>query len=87
MRTRGSRMSVGRGRIHDVKQRSVLRSRGALLRAGWSAWSQLPSLPSLTAAVDAAAAGRHSPHRIQDRLRRLTSTSENANPVYCKFVT
>ena len=32
--SRGSRTSRGRGRIHDVKQRSVLRSRGALLRPG-----------------------------------------------------
>ena len=34
----GPAACVSRGpyRFHDVKQRSVLRSRGALLRAGWS---------------------------------------------------
>ena len=35
MRTRGLR-EPWPYRFHDVKQRSVLRSRGALLRAGWS---------------------------------------------------
>ena len=34
-RSRGcAQRAVGRGRIHDVKQRSVVRSRGALLRPG-----------------------------------------------------
>ena len=32
--SRRAQRTVGRGRIHDVKQRSVLRSRGALLRPG-----------------------------------------------------
>ena len=36
--------TVGRGRIHDVKQRSVVRSRGALLRPGFSVSSHVPSL-------------------------------------------
>src|SRR5207245_11043547 len=31
----------------------------------------------------AAAAGRHSPLRLQDRLRRRPSMSEDANPVAC----
>ena len=33
-RSRLAKRTVGRGRIHDVKQRSVVRSRGALLRPG-----------------------------------------------------
>jgi hypothetical protein len=36
--------TVGRGRIHDVKQRSVVRSRGALLRPGLFVSSYVPSL-------------------------------------------
>ena len=35
-KSRRAQRTVGRGRIHDVKQRSVVRSRGALLRPGWS---------------------------------------------------
>ena len=38
MRTRGSRVSRCPYWFHDVKQRSVLRSRGALLRSGLSAF-------------------------------------------------
>jgi hypothetical protein len=38
MRTRGSRVSRCLYSFHDVKQRSVLRSRGALLRPGLSAF-------------------------------------------------
>ena len=35
-KSRLAKRTVGRSRIHDVKQRSVVRSRGALLRPGWS---------------------------------------------------
>ena len=34
--SRRAQRTVGRGGIHDVKQRSIVRSRGALLRPGWS---------------------------------------------------
>src|SRR6185436_19789896 len=45
--SRRAQRTVGRTRIHDVKQRSLLRSRGALLRPGlWSsshfAFASLP---------------------------------------------
>ena len=82
MRTRGSRVSRCPYWFHDVKQRSLLRSRGALLRSGLSAFVAFAfaSLPPPAAAARAAAAGRHSPLRLQDRCRRRTSMSEVANP-------
>ena len=42
--SRRAQRTVGRRRIHDVKQRSVVRSRGALLRPGLSVSSQVPTL-------------------------------------------
>ena len=56
--------------FHDVKQRSVLHFRGALLRPGLSAFVAIAfaSLPAPAAAVRAAATGHHSPLRLQDRF-------------------
>ena len=42
--SRRAQRTVGRRHIHDVKQRSVVRSRGALLRPGLSVSSHVPSL-------------------------------------------
>jgi hypothetical protein len=63
MRTRGSHVSRCPYSFHDVKQRSVLRSRGALLRSGLFAFVAIAfaSLPSPAAAVRATAAGRPLP--------------------------
>ena len=41
--SRRAKRTVGRRHIHDVKQRSVVRSRGALLRPGWSVSWHVPS--------------------------------------------
>jgi hypothetical protein len=42
--SRRAQRTVAHNRIHDVKQRSVVRSRGALLRPGLCVSSQVPSL-------------------------------------------
>jgi hypothetical protein len=88
MRTRGSRVSRCSYWFHDVKQRSVLRSRGALLRPGLSAFVAIAfaSLPAPAAAVRATAAGRP-PAPAFGLFRRRPSMSENANLLYYKFVT
>jgi hypothetical protein len=47
---------------------------------GRSAW-RAGSLPPEASGYEPPAAGRHSPLRLQDRLRRRPSMSEDANPV------
>ncbi len=62
--------------LHDVKQRSLLRSRGALLRPGFS--FLFPSGPKRGADGAwrlRAAVRRHLPLRLRDHLRRRPSTS------------
>jgi hypothetical protein len=73
---------------------AVLQRRAGALRIraassshpGRSAW-RAGSRASRGERLRAAAAGRHSPLRLQDRLRRRPSMSEDANPVACiRFV-
>src|ERR1700716_1857652 len=57
----------------------LLAARSSCLAGG------VPDLPSLR--LRAAAAGRHSPLRLQDRLRRRPSMSEDANLLaYIRYV-
>jgi hypothetical protein len=86
MRTRGSRVSRCPYWFHDVKQRSVLRSRGALLRSGLFA--------SVTIAFASASRRRFAP-QPQDATPRSGFRTVSETPlherecesVYYKFVT
>jgi hypothetical protein len=82
MRTRGSRVSRCLYSFHDVKQRSVLRSRGALLRSGLSAFVTF-------AFASASRGGRRMrlPAPVSGPFRRRTSMSDGCESVYYKLVT
>ena len=87
-KSRRAQRTVGRGRIHDVKQRAFLRSRGALLRPGlWSSshslsrppasprglWRRRPLRQQQFRPPDEGWMERRQPHsQLRSRLRRAT---------------